>query len=69
MALCAFCNTETELYVNDIPICPKCDRENRLIREFEAEAQRDLSPQNGKDVTQDEDNTKRNRAKTLKAGV
>jgi hypothetical protein len=28
---CAFCNTETELYVNSIPICSKCsgDREHK----------------------------------------
>jgi hypothetical protein len=32
MESCAFCDTGTELYVNDIPICSKCsaDREHKI---------------------------------------
>ena len=45
MALCAFCNSETELYVNDIPMCPKCDSEKRLIGDLKAQLERELSTQ------------------------
>src|SRR5579862_4027167 len=27
MAACAYCGAETELYVNGVPICPKCSDE------------------------------------------
>jgi DNA-binding XRE family transcriptional regulator len=43
MALCAFCNAETKLYSNAIPICPKCDGQ-RLIDCFKTESRQAAEP-------------------------